>query len=445
MKDKHFVKKLFGLAIPVAFQQFMLYLVAASDAVLLGSLSQNSMAAVALAGQVQFVFGLFIGGISTGANIFASQYWGKGDKKTIVDVLNLVLGISIPVSLTFTLLAIFLPEEIMSILTSDSILIAKGSEYLFSVSLSYLFYGISQMYLSIMRNSGKAVKASIIGSACVVLNIGLSVIFIYGLMGIPKLGIKGAAYAMLIAKAIEMLWAYFDSLSVGSIKANLTGIFKPIKILQKKFWKYTSPVIANNVVWGLGFSMGSVIMGHMGADAVAASSIVSITRNLVLCFCMGLGAISGIMIGNELGAGNIQKAKLYGDRLAKFAVISGFLSGMLLLIISPVIINFSNLSPQAEFYLKWMFVITAVLMYAKAFNITTVSGIFSAGGDNKFSLICDTVTLWGIVVPLGFLSAFVFKWPVLVVYFIVIMDEFIKSPVVYNHYKKYKWLKNLTQ
>lgn len=444
LRDKYFRHKLLSLVLPITFQQFMLALVSASDAVMLGALSQNAMAAVALAGQVQFVFGLFIWSSSAGASIFAAQYWGKGDKKTVGDILNLVLGISVPISLVFTVLAIVVPKSLMGILTSEPILIEHGAEYLFAVSLSYLLYGVSQMYLCIMRNSGKALKASIISSACVVINIAFNAVLIYGLLGLPKLGIKGAAYATVISRAVEMLWAYFDSLKIGSIKASLSGVLKPLKTLKQSFWKYTTPVMANNIVWGVGFSMGSVIMGHMGTDAVAASSIVSIAKSLVICFCMGIGSGSGIMVGNELGAGNIQRAKLYGDRLTKIATLSGLLTGLLLLALSPIIVNIANLTPTATYYLKWMLVMCAFFMFAKSYNVTTIAGIFCAGGDSKFGFVCDTITLWAVVVPLGFLFAFVFKWPVLLVYFITTMDEFIKIPVVYWYYKKYNWLKNLT-
>ena len=190
--------------------------------------------------------------------------------------------------------------------------------------------------------------------------------------------------------------------------------------------------------------MYSVIMGHLGSDAVAANSIANIVKNLVACFGLGLGSGGGIIVGNELGAGRLDIAKEYGGKLCKFSILCGIASGILLLALNPLILSVTNLSEQSDTYLKWMLVMCSYYMIGKSINGTTIGGIFCAGGDSKFGFICDTVTLWCITVPLGFIAAFVFKLPVLVVYFVVNLDEIIKLPAVYRHYKEYKWVKDLT-
>ena len=185
-------------------------------------------------------------------------------------------------------------------------------------------------------------------------------------------------------------------------------------------------------------------MGHLGNDAVAANSIANIVKNLVACFCLGLGSGGGIIVGNELGAGNLESAKLYGKKLCIMSVASGIASGVLLLAISPAILSVANLSEQASVYLKWMLVMCSYYLIGKSVNGTTIAGIFSAGGDSRFGLLCDTVTMWCITVPLGFIAAFIIKVPILMVYFIINLDEIIKLPAVYRHYKKYHWVKDLT-
>ena len=204
------------------------------------------------------------------------------------------------------------------------------------------------------------------------------------------------------------------------------------------------PVICNEIVWGTGFSMYSVIMGHLGSDAVAANSIASIVKNLAGCFCMGLGNGGGIMVGNELGAGKLEKAKEYGRRLCHLSVSSGIVSGLVLLAFSPLILRVANLSVTAEGYLKGMLLICAYYMIGRSVNGVTISGIFCAGGDSKFGLYCDCISMWCIMVPLGLIAAFVLKLPVLAVYFIISLDEFVKIPAVYLNYKKYRWVKDLT-
>ena len=443
--NRSFYKQLRSLVLPIAFQQFMLAAVSASDAIMLGRLSQDSMAAVSLAGQVQFMFSLYLATMTIGTNMFAAQYWGKKDVVTVERILGMVLVFTLPVSFLFTMTAALVPSALMRIFTPESALIAYGAEYLRAVSLSYLLCGISQVFLCIMKNSGRAAQSSLISSVCVVINILLNAVLIFGLFGFPDLGTTGAAVATVIARAVELTWAYLDSLSKKRIKLHIGYLLRIDKGLCKDFWKYVAPVLGNEIVWGVGFTMSSVIMGHMGADAVAANSIASVVKNLLICFCIGIGSGGGIMIGNELGAGNLEKAKQYGDRIAKLSILSGILTGGVLLCISPSILQYTDLTAQSEEYLKWMLVICAYYIIGKSVNSTTIGGIFCAGGDSKFGFLCDAVTLWGITVPLGLLAAFIWDLPVIAVYFIVNLDEIVKLPAVYKHYKKYKWVKNLTK
>ncbi len=203
-------------------------------------------------------------------------------------------------------------------------------------------------------------------------------------------------------------------------------------------------MLGNEIVWGVGFTMFAGLMGHLGSDAVAANSIANIVKNLVCCLCLGLGSGGGIMIGNELGNGQLERAKVYGSRLCVISVLWGVLSGLVLLRLSPLVLSVANLSDTATEYLKWMLVICSYYMIGKSVNCTTIAGIFCAGGDSKFGFICDTVVMWCIIVPIGLISAFLCKLPVIVVYFILNLDEFLKLPAVYINYKKYKWVKNLT-
>ena len=217
-------------------------------------------------------------------------------------------------------------------------------------------------------------------------------------------------------------------------------------VLRKDFVRYTSPVMANELVWGCGFTMFSVIMGHLGSDAVAANSIANIVKNIVACMCLGIGTGSGILVGNELGRGALDRAREYGGRLCRIAVAAGAVSGVVLLACSPLVqLLAASLSEQAHEYLRVMLMICAYYMVGKAVNSAVVAGIFCAGGDTKFGLLCDAVTMWVIIVPVGMLAAFVWKLPVLIVYFLLNLDEFVKLPAVYRHYKKYLWVRNLTK
>lgn len=439
-----FLKKLLTLVIPIAFQQFMLALVSASDALMLGALTQDALSAVSLASQVTFVENLFLAAMTIGLSMFAAQYWGKKDKAAVERIFAYVMKITALVSFLFFIAGLCVPKALMHIFTNDEVLIENGAVYLRAVSISFLLTGISQIYLCILKNSERAARSSMISSISVVVNIVLNAVFIFGLLGFPRLEIAGAALATVAARIIEVVWCILETAKKDQIKLRWKNIIKDDKNLRHDFWKYTTPVLCNEIVWGIGFTMYSVIMGHLGSDAVAANSIANIVKNLVACFCLGLGSGGGIMVGNELGAGKLDTAKEYGGKLCRLSVICGAISGVILLVLSPLVLSVTDLSAQAGEYLKWMLVMCTYYMIGRAVNGTTIAGIFCAGGDSKFGFLCDTVTMWCIVVPLGFISAFVLHLPVLATYFIMNLDEMIKIPAVYIHYKKYKWVKDLT-
>lgn len=444
MDRREFRRKLTSLILPITFQQFMLAVVSASDALMVGAIGQDLLSAVSLASQITFVYNLFLMAMTIGTSMFAAQYWGKGDKDAVERILGIVLRSSMSVSFVFFFAATFFPGLLMRIFTTDPQLIHYGVQYLQIVGLTYLLCGISQVYLCIMKNSGLASMSMLISSAAALLNIILNAVLIYGLFGAPRMEAGGAAAATAIARGVELLWVFAELTKKGRIKIRFAYIRRPDQGLRKDFWHYTLPVLGNELVWGGGFTMYSVIMGHLGTDAVAANSIANIAKNLIASLAGGIGNGGSIMVGNELGAGRLETAKAYGRKLCHIAVVSGILSGIFLLLLSPLVLEITDLSPQAEEYLRWMLAMCAVYMVGKYVNGTTIAGIFCAGGDSRFGFLCDAVTLWCFTVPVGLLAAFVFKWPVLAVYFIVNSDEIVKLPAVYRHYRKYKWLKDLT-
>lgn len=400
------------------------------------------MSAVSLATQVTFVFNLFMFAFMAGENMFVAQYYGKGDYTGISQVFSLVTKICGCIAVVFLAGTLFFPEQLMRILTNEETLIVLGSEYLRVIGISYVFSGIAQIFLAIMKNCGAVNMSTLINGVMVILNIALNAVFIFGLSGFPKMGIKGAALATVLATVVQFLW------SVGYVLCRIRAVKFSLRSCEKKlfgrFWQKTVPLLINNLAWGIGFSMYSVIMGHLGTDAVAANGIANISKNLVVCFCLGLGNAGSIIVGNRLGADRLQEAKEVGETLTKTAIIAGIVSGLVLIDLSPFITKMVDLTPTARGYLQKMLLISSYYIAGKSVNCMTIGGIFAAGGDSKFGMLCDSVTLWCIIVPLGCICAFILKLPVMVVYFVLNLDEIIKLPVVYKHYKKYKWIKNLT-
>lgn len=444
--DKPFYRKLFSLVLPIAMQNFMNAVVSASDALMLGFEGQTALSAVSLATQVQFVLNLFFAALTSGMTVLAAQYWGKKEVTALEHVLAAALRCSFAVSFLFFLAAAAVPEFLMRIFTNDQGLVGMGASYLRVVSVSYLCMGVSQVYLCIMKNSGRTLRSTIYGSAAVLLNLILNGILIFGAFGAPKMGIQGAALATLISRMIVLMLVLRENGGKGVVRIRWEYVRKPMEMLKRDYYHYTIPVLANILAWGCGFTMFSVIMGHLGEEAVAANAVANIVKNIISCFCLGIGAGSGIIVGNELGKGDLDRARQYGGKLCRTAVAAGVLSGLFLLMCTPLIFAFApNLSGQAEAYLRVMLFICSYYLIGKSVNSTVVAGIFCAGGDTRFGMCCDAVTMWMVIVPVGVVAAFVLKLPVLWVYFLLNLDELIKLPAVYRHYKKYAWVKNLTK
>lgn len=443
MNDMTFRKKLISLILPMTLQYFVFALVPVSDAVMLLFLSQEAMTSVSLASQVPFVMSLFTYAVTSGGAIFAAQYWGKGDTKSIEKLFGYMFTLSLPVMIVFFCCAMFAPAATMSIFTDVPELIEGGVPYLRFASFSYIFMTLAMIYETLLKNVGFVKQCTIASVVIVFLNIVLNAVFIFGLFGAPEMGISGAALATSISNFTGFLLCLIFNLRLTKFRLRISNVFHVDKEFRKRFSKYTLPFLLNQLLWGFGFEMITIIMGHLGTDAASANSITAIVKDLASCLCYAIASGSVIVIGNELGAGNLDTAKTYGDRLFKITVVSGIILGLICAASAPVILHFTNLTETAEHYLFIMLMMCSYYILGRSINSTLIGGIFSAGGDTRFGFICDTITMWAFIVPVGFLSAFVLNWPVMVVYFLLNLDEIIKIPVVIIHYRKYKWVKNI--
>ena len=270
-KDKVFLKKLLSLTLPIAFQYFMLASVAAGDAVMLGRVEQNSMSAVSLATQIQFVQNMVLTTVTGAGTILGAQYWGKGDRRTVEDIFALILRVNGLVSLAFFAGCFFFPELLMRLYASDAVLIDIGASYLRIASWSYLLTGISQCCLSIMKITGHAGRSAWISSGAVLLNILLNAVFIFGLAG-PAMDADGAALATVIARVIELLWAAGSTMGKGFVRPPFDRFFRRVGWLTRDFWKCALPILGASLLWGIGFTAYTAVMGHMGTDPAAAKA-----------------------------------------------------------------------------------------------------------------------------------------------------------------------------
>jgi len=441
-----FYRMLFMLALPIVLQNVINTAVSSADVVMLNYVSQEALSAVSLAAQVTFVLNLVFYGLSSGASVLTAQYWGKRDYRTIEKIMGIAFRFSLAFSGVFALASVACPRFLMRILTGDPALIEEGIVYLRIVGVSYLFMGVSMMYLNMMRSMERVVLSTVTYFVSFVVNVILNAVFIFGLFGAPELGVAGVALATTTARFVEMIICFIDSVKSRTVKVRVKYIFRSSAVLTKDFFRFSLPSMFNEMIWGTGFSMYTIIISHMSSDAVAANSIVQVVRNMACIIGFGLANASSVIIGKALGEGREDAAKLYARRLLKVTLISGLIGAAVIAAVHPLILKFAgDLTETARGYLGIMLWINVCYAVGCVMNTFLICGVFRAGGDVKFGFFCDTIALWGVFIPLGALCGYVLKLPVMWVYFIMCLDEGSKLPVNLYHYFKSNWAQNITR
>ena len=444
-KNDPFYNRIFKLVLPIVIQNLLSAAVSSADVIMLNYVGQSSISAVSLASQYANVLFMVFYGLGTGATMLCAQYYGKGDMRAIQVIEGIALRFSLSFSLLFAGLALLVPEGMMLIFTNDPELISIGASYLRFMSVSYLCWGITEVYLAVLRSIGKVMISTAMNLLAFSLNILLNAVFIFGLFGAPRLGAQGVAIATSLSRLAELAACFGVSFFSRDIKLRFRYLFIRNKVLFSDFVRLSLPALGNDIIWSVAFSVYSVIIGHLGTDAVAANSFVIVVRNFGTILCFGMASAGGILLGNVIGENKLEEARIGARKLMKLTVITGAIGGVIILAAMPLVLSYADLTDQAMHYLKYMLLINTYYVMGAAVNTTLIAGVFRAGGDSRFGFVCDAVDMWLYAVPLGLLAAFVLKLPVMWVYFLLCTDEFAKWPWVIRHYRSGKWLNNITR
>ncbi len=439
-------RKIWVVAIPIILQNLLDAAVNSADVVMLNYVGQSSISAVSLANSMIGIFFMFLYGIGTGIAMLSAQYYGKGDLKTIEKVEGIGLKFALSVAVLGMMLALFVPKILMRIYTNDETLVGIGAGYLMIIAPSLIFWAISSVYMSILRCIDKVAVSTVLEAFSLVANVILNAVFIFGLFGVPKLGVAGVALATVISRFLQLTGCVVVSLFMKpGVSLTLRSMIGRHRDLEKDFVGMAVPAIGNDIVWALAFSVYSMIMGHLGDDAVAAYSINNVVRNLGTVLCYGIAAAAGIITGQILGEGDREEGIDAGHACLRLSVFTGIIGGLIVLAFIPLTLRVVNLTETASDYLRFMLLINTYYISGTAVNTTLIVGVFRSGGDSRFGFKCDLIDMWAYAVPLGLIAAFVLKLPVKWVYFLLCTDEFVKWPWVLKNFYSYKWARNITR
>lgn len=443
-KDKEFYKKVVIIALPIIIQNFIGSSLNIVDTVMIGKLGEKEIAAVGIGNQYFFLFNILIMGMFSGIAIYTSQYWGKRDIKSIRKILGLGLVFALIIGMVFTIVARIAPSFIISIFNTDPEVITLGADYLVIVCLSYIFTAVTFHYATASRCIEKTSVPMIVSGIALLVNTFFNWVLIFGNLGAPALGVKGAAIATLMARVLEtFLLIGYIYWSNGVLAAKINELFSFDKSFVKMISLTMVPVLLNEACWGLGSVMYNVIYGRIGTQAIASVQIATTVNNLFMVVIFGIGSATLVMVGNEIGKGNNEN----GYNYAKKSIILGCLVGVILsigiILFSGTIVGVFDVSNEVKVWAKDILLVIACVMVIRIYNIIIIVGVLRGGGDTKVSLYIEAFTMWFIGVPLAFIGAFVLGLPVYMVYALCTAEEIVKFIFCFRRFKSRKWINNL--
>ena len=411
------------------------------DTLMIGQLGENEVAAVGVANQVFFLFNLVANGAAAGCSIFLSQFWGGGDRRSVHKVVGLGLMMNLCIGLLFTGAACAFPGPIIGLFSDDQAVISLGIEYLLLAALSYAFTSVSFLLAGAMRSVGKAWPPMIISAGAVLVNIALNQVFIFGELGAPAMGVRGAALATLIARVVEMaLMLVFCFLPSSPLRGRLREYISFTPAFTRKVLLKTLPILLNESCWAVGTMLYVRAYGHIGTHAIAASQICNTVQNLFMVACFSLASSSLVMIGNQIGAGRREQAVIYSRRFSKLALLVGLILGIAVALSAPAILTLFKVSEQAARAAVAMLRIFSLIAPIRVLNVVLIVGVFRGGGDAGFSLAAEGVTMWTIGVPLAFLGAVTLRLPVEQVVLLITLEEIVKCVIALFRLRSNRWL-----
>ncbi|HCC78157.1 MAG: hypothetical protein A2X25_04870 [Chloroflexi bacterium GWB2_49_20] len=446
--DREYFRLLVRFTFPIALQNLVMSSLNLVAGVMIGQLGETSVAAVGQASQVLFLLNLVVFGTVSGAAMFLAQLWGKLDIPNIRRVLGLTIKLSLLAALFFWTLATFFPDEVLGVYSVDPAVILLGSQYLRIVCWGYAFMAITATFGVALRSTGNVCLPLVVSTSALLINIALAYPLIFGWqwLHLPALGVKGAAYATVIARALEclaMLMLVYRDRS-NPVAATLTDLFSFDWKFMQATMKPVLPVIANEILWSFGVTTYNAIYGHIGTDAVAAINIIGNIDQLAFVLFIGLGTATAIMVGNAIGQGEPEKAFIYAGRSLILQVTGAILMGVLVYFFAGNIFQFYKVAPQVILEARNILTVLAIGMSLRAANHLIIISILRSGGDSRYSLFLDGFVIWLVGVPVTAAGAFLLGLPIHLVYALTLSEEITKAILGTWRYFSKKWIHDLT-
>lgn len=449
--DKNFYKSIFAIAIPIALQNLITLGTSLMDTVMLGRADGTGilLSASSLANQPFFILQVLTFGIASGSSVLCAQYWGKGDIKSIKDIFSFVLKIAIIVGIIFGIIVLTVPEKVMGLYSNNAEIIMRGAEYLRILGYAYFTFAISNTVISALR-SIEVLRVSVIASlVSFFTNVFLNWVLIFGNLGAPRLGIRGAAIATLIARLLEFIIAMVYLLVIDKrLQFKLKDMLAHNKVLAADVVKNGTPVVINEFMWSVATSVQAAILGHItysAGDPVAANSIAGVIQQLSTVIILGVANAAAVLVGMAIGENNMKKAEERANALKRLSIVMGVIACSFILSVKGPFIGFYDVPAETKILANEIITVFAVITIFTSINMTLIMGTLRGAGDTKFCMKTEMSCLWLVAIPLAMVGAFIFQLPVPLVFLLMKLDEPSKAIICMLRMRGTKWLNSLTR
>ena len=441
-RDRDFYKSLVKLAIPIALQNAVTFAVNFADNLMIGSLGDSAISGVYVGNQLQTLLQMFIGGIEGAILILAAQYWGKRDTGSIKKIVAIGVHFALVIGLLISLFAFIFPAQIMGFFTGDAAVVEMGTPYVRIVSLSYLFFCISQVMVASMRSVETAKIGLYVSFLTLGVNVLLNYIFIFGKLGFPALGVTGAAIATLISRILEaIVMVVYVRCIDKKLKLRFRDLLKSDRQLMKDFIKYGLPIVGGQIVWSVNMLGQTWILGRFDGSVMTATSISGQLHNMMYIAMNGLSSAVGIIIGKTVGAGRIDKIREYSRTTQVIFLCVGLLSGLAVhLLRDPFIALYTDASPAAVEYSRQFINVISITIIGTCYQAACLFGLVKSGGDISFVFKNDTIFVFLVVLPSAIVASYLGA-PAWVVFACLKCDQILKCFVAVVKINRYNWMK----
>lgn len=448
IKEKTFYKSFMILALSLALQNLLTYGVNMMDTLMLGRYSQNAMGGVSLCNQIQFLLQMLVVGAGEGAVVMGSQYWGRKKLEPIPHIIGVALRFGGALAVLLFILVFGWPNRILSLLSNDPAVIAEGAKYFSIIRYTYVIFTITNILVASLRSIGVVRIGYMISGSTLVINVCLNYLLIYGNLGFPEMGVRGAACATLIARCVELIIViWFLKYRENVLNLNLRKLLHIDTSYVRDYMKVSLPVLINQALWGVAQMVQTGILGHLGGDVTAANAISVQVYQVLSVVCYGAASAAGIVVGRTIGEGNEKKLHPLVTTLQVLFISIGLCSGLAIFLLrGPILAAFGGTLTENAYRLSRQFMLVlAITTVGTSYQMACDNGIIRGGGDTAFSAKMNLISMWCIIVPFSAMAAFWWKCPPVAVFFLLKWDQLYKAIPVGIRLHSWKWVKKVTR